>query len=61
MCALVCVDAFTKNADKEPINLKANDIPGWTTIYWDSLNEYNNTKHSATGFAPNDRKSRQPL
>jgi len=36
--------------------MEANDIPSWTTIYRDLLNAYNNTKHSATGFAPNDIK-----
>ena len=34
--------------------MEANDIPSWTTIYRDLLNAYNNTKHSSTGFAPND-------
>jgi ribonucleotide monophosphatase NagD (HAD superfamily) len=34
--------------------MEANDIPSWTTIYRDLLNAYNNTKHSTTGFAPND-------
>jgi hypothetical protein len=34
--------------------MEANDISSWTTIYRDLLNAYNNTKHSATGFAPND-------
>jgi transposase InsO family protein len=36
--------------------MEANDISSWTTIYRDLLNAYNNTKHSATGFAPNDIK-----
>jgi hypothetical protein len=36
--------------------MDANDISSWTTIYRDLLNAYNNTKHSATGFAPNDIK-----
>ena len=36
--------------------MEANDIPSWTTIYRDLLNAYNNTKHSTTGFAPNDIK-----
>jgi hypothetical protein len=36
--------------------MEANDIPSWTTRYRDLLNAYNNTKHSATGFAPNDIK-----
>jgi hypothetical protein len=36
--------------------MEANDISSWTTIYKDLLNAYNNTKHSATGFAPNDIK-----
>ena len=36
--------------------MEANDIPSWTTIYRDLLDAYNNTKHSATGFAPNDIK-----
>jgi hypothetical protein len=33
--------------------MEANDIASWTTIYRDLLNAYNDTKHSATGFAPN--------
>jgi len=36
--------------------MEANDISSWTTIYRDLLNAYNNTKHSSTGFAPNDIK-----
>ncbi len=36
--------------------MEANDIASWTTIYRDLLNAYKNTKHSATGFAPNDIK-----
>ncbi len=36
--------------------MEANDIASWTTRYKDLLNAYNNTKHSATGFAPNDIK-----
>jgi hypothetical protein len=36
--------------------MEANDIASWTTIYRDLLNAYNDTKHSATGFAPNDIK-----
>ncbi len=34
--------------------MEANDVSSWTTIYRDLLNAYKNTKHIATGYAPND-------
>jgi hypothetical protein len=33
-----------------------NAVSNWTPIYKDLLNAYNNTKHSTTGYAPDDRK-----
>ena len=36
--------------------MEFNELTTWTNIYRDLLNAYNNTKHSATGFAPNDIK-----
>ncbi len=35
--------------------MEAYDVSSWTTII-DLLNAYNNTKHSTTGYAPNDMK-----
>jgi hypothetical protein len=36
--------------------MEANNISSWTTRCRYLFNTYNNTRHSATGFAPNDLK-----
>ncbi len=34
--------------------MEGNDVSSWAIIFRDLLNAYNNTKHSTTGYAPND-------
>ncbi len=34
--------------------MEKNEISSWTTIYRYLLNANNNTKHSTTGYVPND-------